>query len=452
MFCIRFVLFAGMVYFASGAGAEPVASSAQVVASVQGTTLYDPDPGHLWNRLHEVLFVRVDPKTGERLGEDILDPLIWRESKYPLVGDSHAKILAVLDEFAAKRGERLIVDPRRRAALQLDLWFLFDWAETKMQGENSAPARELAVRLATLLRRLALTPAEIEALGDNYAEAAKGIPGDFDPAKPAEPFLPKDLFSGDGAWVSVEHDWRSESSSPAPRHEEAFGHRSAFSVFISLPGGRDATRAYLEKLKTFPNPVLWEKSSPSDVTVAPSLNPAVPSFPEGTRVALVRRALLITPEGRVEPTLLTLSVQLRVYQKIQPVNSARDAQAVFEFSLQKKAWFARRSGGLHAYGPDEKDFNFVHFFGHGADLIERRDGAGASPAPVLQSCLNCHFDAGVRSLQSYSRFNSLPAVLLESRHTEPYGVSTTKKILCREWGVLTGLWLTEERDRSASGP
>src|SRR6478752_7541577 len=99
MFCIRFVLFTGMVCFASSAGAEPAASSAQVVAPTQGTTLYDPDSGHLWNRLHEALFVRVDPKSGERLGEDILDPLIWRGSKYPLVGESHAKILAVLDEF-----------------------------------------------------------------------------------------------------------------------------------------------------------------------------------------------------------------------------------------------------------------------------------------------------------------------------------------------------------------
>lgn len=449
MFCIRFVLFAGMACFASGAGAEPVASSAQVVASVQGTTLYDPDSGHLWNRLHEALFVRVDPKTKERLGEDILDPLIWRESKYPLVGESHAKILAMLDEFTAQRGERLIVDPRRRAALQLDLWFLFDWAEAKMQGDNSAPARELAVRLATLLRRLALTPAEIAALGDNYAEAAKGVPGDFDPAKPAEPFLPKDLFSGDGAWVLLDHDWRSGSSSLTPRHEEAFGHRSAFSVFISLPGGRDATRAYLGKLKAFPNPVLWKKSSPTDIDLAPALNPAVPNFPEGTRVALVRRALLISPEGRVEPTPLTLSVQLRVYRKIQPVNSARDTQAVFEFSLQKKAWFARRSGGLHAYGTDEKDFNFVHFFGHGADLIEHHDGEDASRSPVLQSCLNCHFDAGVRSLLSYSRFNSIPAVLLENKNPGPYGVSLTKKISCREWGVLTGLWLAEERRRSA---
>src|SRR5436190_10321906 len=38
--------------------------------------IYDPDPKHLWNRLHEVLFVRTAPN-GKRYGFDRLDPLFW---------------------------------------------------------------------------------------------------------------------------------------------------------------------------------------------------------------------------------------------------------------------------------------------------------------------------------------------------------------------------------------
>jgi hypothetical protein len=114
MLFIRFVLFVGLVGVASVAVAAPVDPVVTAVVSVSGTSLYDPDSQHLWNRLHEALFIRIDPKTRERFGEDDPDPLIWRNSKYPLEGASHAKVLAVFDEFLAKHGERLITDPRRR--------------------------------------------------------------------------------------------------------------------------------------------------------------------------------------------------------------------------------------------------------------------------------------------------------------------------------------------------
>ena len=61
-------------------------------------TIYDYNPKHLWNRLHETLFVRT-AADGKRLGIDRLDPLIWPGTKYLLVAPSHRQALVVLDEF-----------------------------------------------------------------------------------------------------------------------------------------------------------------------------------------------------------------------------------------------------------------------------------------------------------------------------------------------------------------
>lgn len=133
----------------------------------QAVTLYDPDPAHVWNRLYEALFVREGP-TGIRYGTDSLDPLLWLNSKYLLTPPSHQRALRVLDEFLQTHAENLIPDPLKRAILQRDLWAVFDWSvqrepehlgEPQYEGEK----RELQVRLAAVLRRLALTSKQIEA-------------------------------------------------------------------------------------------------------------------------------------------------------------------------------------------------------------------------------------------------------------------------------------------------
>jgi hypothetical protein len=51
-------------------------------------------------------------------------------------------------------------------------------------------------------------------------------------------------------------------------------------------------------------------------------NPDVPPFPIGTRVALVRRALLIDRDGRVAPARLVEQVQLRTYREIRRMTAA----------------------------------------------------------------------------------------------------------------------------------
>src|SRR5690349_13882381 len=55
--------------------------------------IYHADPGHLWNRLHEALFVR------GRFGHDRLEPLLWASSMHLLEERSHTRAMAVLEEF-----------------------------------------------------------------------------------------------------------------------------------------------------------------------------------------------------------------------------------------------------------------------------------------------------------------------------------------------------------------
>ena len=176
-------------------------------------SLYHADPEHLWNRLHEALFVRIG-RDGRAYGQDRLEPLLWRMSKHLLEERSNKSAIALLEEFLKNKGEKLIDDPLKRALLQRDLWLVFDWLEGKhdnfaepaLDAEVARSAQERLRRpLAAVIGRLALSPKKIQELPDNYSAAvASGqFARRFDPEKPEQPYLPSDLFSADGPWVCV---------------------------------------------------------------------------------------------------------------------------------------------------------------------------------------------------------------------------------------------------------
>src|ERR1700689_4147978 len=79
-----------------------------------GPAIYDPDPNHLWNRLHAAIFIRADIPSTARV-PDALDPPLWYHSRHLLAQPSHERILKLLDEFLTSHGERLIPDPVKRA-------------------------------------------------------------------------------------------------------------------------------------------------------------------------------------------------------------------------------------------------------------------------------------------------------------------------------------------------
>src|SRR5438445_576484 len=329
--------------------AETSASVSGPEGSPQTVTLYDPSPGHIWNRLHDVLLVREGP-TGIRHGADSLDPLLWLNSKHLLAAPSHQRALRVLDEFLHTHAENLIRDPLKRAILQRDLWAVFDWAvqqrpERPGETEYEPEKRELQARLAAVLRQIALTSKQIESLPDNYAQAVAS--GDFgkayDPAHRDRAFLPPDLFEQHGPWVAV-------SGYPEPvatAHASAFS-RSSFLVFVRLPGGRKATFDYFHTLWDFPQPWIPRPDTAPDQTV---INPDLPQFPAGTEVALIRQMMLFDNQGNLVATPVTESVQIRVYRAI-----AKSGQDCYEIRLSRPQLFGSKSGGLRAIASNEKEF------------------------------------------------------------------------------------------------
>jgi len=84
--------------------ASCLGSSSQDTADA--VAIYDPNPAHLWNQLHPVLFIRDDlPDT--KLVPDSLDPPLWGSTRYLLAEPSNERVLRILDEFLQTHSERL---------------------------------------------------------------------------------------------------------------------------------------------------------------------------------------------------------------------------------------------------------------------------------------------------------------------------------------------------------
>lgn len=154
---------------------------------------------------------------------------------------------------------------------------------------------------------------------------------------------------------------------------------------------------YLEKLRSSAHPPL--------VGSRRYLNLALPQFPVGTEVALVRQLIVISNAGELVPTRLTESVQLRVYHAVtlgtrymNYINgpSSHD-QDFFEFRISRPELFAGQAGSLVAVGPDQTEF--ATFQTHGMDPFESADGPDRESV-IRQRCFACHSDSGIHAVQS----------------------------------------------------
>jgi hypothetical protein len=451
---VTVAVMAGCLFFGVGQGAEPR----------KAESIYDPDPQHLWNRLHRALWVRTGPD-GKEYGHDRLDPLLWHETKYLVEGKTHEQAIAVLDEFLAEQGEKLVKDPLKRAILQRDLWAVFDW--TAEPGENTREAhlrrapprrRALQTRLARCIQRLALSADQIKGLPDNYAAAAasRAFAEKYDPDHPQRPFLPSDLFQKAGPWVEVEID--NSSAATATRHVFDFGARSAFRVFLRFPEGRNATVAYLARLSEFPRPwlVVREPDRKKDTL---ALNPDLPQFPVGTQAALVRQMLLLDKEGGIAGTRVTENVQIRVFRAIPKMTAERDRrpgapsdQDFYEFTRGRALLFAGKTGGLRPLGPDDKDFS-TQLLVHNHDPFEGQDNIPFERVMgrPMRNCLGCHDRPGIYAFRSYTGGDYprgpyyLPYLGTTDNADAQGELSGMRKRDQYSWGLLQGLW--EEQPR-----
>src|SRR5215471_9002412 len=320
------------------------------------TTLYGPDPKHLWNRLHcalhipTVVDVDQDPPQYARqtIDPNDLDPFFWYpHHPYLLSGPAYREALAILDEFLDKQGEGLVKDSLKRALLQRDLWTLFDWTadpdwqkrDKKEQFVNER--RELQTRLGRVIPRLALSAREIEQLPDNYAAAveARRYPGEFHADRKTAAFLPADLWDPKGPWVLL---GTSAGGHLAGDHVFFFGGRSTFVIFLRLPEGREQTLKYLEQLSD------WQrKGAKGDIPRD------IPQFPANTQVALARRTVLLNDRGEIQPTPLTEQVQLRI---LHDPTTKDGVQTFVQFRLRREQLLAGKVGGLGAVPNDQGEW------------------------------------------------------------------------------------------------
>jgi hypothetical protein len=399
-------LLVGLILVAGGLCVSWVVSTTdtQVMAAPpagKGMTLYDPDPKHLWNRLHQALHIRFRDGDGDRdapvsadqkFDPNDLDPFFWdRHHPYLLSGPGHREALTLLDEFLDTKGEGLVKEPLKRALLQRDLSALFDWAADPDWPKRDEKKRfvkergELQSRLGRVLRRLALSAAEIEKLPDNYAAAvkAKRYPAEFQADRKSAAFLPADLWDPKGPWVSL---GESGDQPLAVNHVQFFGGRSTFTIFLRLPEGRDQTLKYVDQLSE------WLKKGAKG-------GPAtVPQFSANTQFALVRRTLLLDDRGEIRPTPLTEQVQLQIlHDPTTAPDGKPGVQTFLEFRLRREQLLAGKAGGLDAVPDDEREWQHLTFYGGGP----LPDGF-AVVLPIMASCRGCHSHGpGILSINSW---------------------------------------------------
>jgi hypothetical protein len=209
----------------------------------------------------------------------------------------------------------------------------------------------------------------------------------------------------------------------APQHTAFVKGRSVFTARLRLPGGREATQAYLKK------------AAAGDVA----------QFPVGTQIALLRRMLLIDDAGTLRPTRLTESVELRYYQKPGRGTEPIDVGTPAVFLLSRKDLSAGRNGGLRPVGRDETaPYSFQARLGR-ADYDPLEAAKPARPQPLLQLCASCHERkdgrGGVHSVNALSageRGEPQGLAPMTDGNQEEATMRWVRKTYT--WGLVQGLW------------
>jgi hypothetical protein len=362
-----------------------------VMSAVHAETpaIYDANRDHPWNRLSAALHTDA-PLDFEAPGT--------YEARV-LTGEHYEMALKALDDFLKHHSEKSIKSPIKRAILQSELWATFDQVSDAAGGMQDA-RREISRRCAAIIKRLALSDAEIAGLPDNYAitVASKEFPHAYDPAHPEKIFLPDDLLVDEPPWIMLSASATEILQPAAIQHVKATQGRAVFYAVLRLPAGRQATLAYLKKLAEFPQPYAWNETYKlyPYARSAVKVNPDLPQFPPGTQAALIRRMVLTNSNGELVVTPITESVQIRVYAK-DPHEvrfESPDAQYFHEMTLAAEGLFLGNGGLRVTKGePPSRRLTFAR-----ATLFSQRS-----------HCSSCHGGAGVLALNTYTHaFGTLP--------------------------------------------
>lgn len=315
-------------------------------------------------RVHDALFLRTAPDA-KSFGAEELDPLLYSGSRWLLEPPHAQPLLVALDALhASDLGARSV---REKLVLQRDLWAAYDWVE-EFQPEGT-----LAAALARALRELGSPAEALRALRTDPA----GVEG-----------LPAGVLDATQGWVHVV-DARGRTITPA--HESFTRGRSYFDVLFRLPGGREETLAYLERLRALPDPLQGPEEDRR-------FRADIPQMPAGTAVALVRRALGIDEHGEPVPTQLVESVQLRRFESLEQ-------QSMHEFRID-------RSGKHTLREMTADEFDFSSFGSHGDDPFDATREGWSAHKPGLLRCVGCHGHPGIYSINSFTRLATGPGTIL----------------------------------------
>ena len=429
-------------------------------------TVYDSKSDHPWNRVFRALYdttLHADEKAEG-----------WPASL--LHGQRHKDTIAALDHFLNTRAERLVREPVKRALFQNDLWKFFNWTLPRVGTADYGSALvALRQKLVRIMRRVALTRAEIKNLPDTYAATigTRNHPVAYDPVNRQKAFLPPDLWEDNGPWVLLGNNW--EGKPAAILHAQQLGGASDFFVFLSLPGGRDDTVHLLDQLRILDYLRVEQqfrnlKRQGIGLEFAPDLPRhdaeklgtwlnALP--PIGTRVALVRQMRVLSTSGYDYPSRIIESVQIRVYRDpdqppqfppapddtrfhtTEPVLS----QDVYVIRLDRRALAAGAPNSLRSVtvGEYTRNANFINGTPPPAEI---RPASAAPPLKaqatrVVDSCAMCHGQPNLFSFMTFSRAlmngETLPKLHARKRkHEEGSG----RRLQQYRIGYLQALWET----------
>jgi hypothetical protein len=239
------------------------------------------------------------------------------------------------------------------------------------------------------------------------------------------------LFDPAGPWVRF-HDMNYHPMTE--RHFDGAGGRAAHFVFLRLPGGRRATEKYLKDLR------------PTEPFLEESHRYSVKQFPEGTMVAMVRRALAVDQMAKIHTTPITELVQIRVYRQIPRDPEAHrlgnsGVQDVLEFILDRARLFAGEHG-LRAVRPSDPSEPFFDR-SEGRDPFERGHSPLTPGMPQLKTCIECHAAPGVYSMLCVQRgLRTNPMISGERFRTFTWDVEMGYTIRAKSeqfsWGLLQG--------------
>ena len=372
------------------------------------------DERRTFDALYDVLMVR-HARNGVAYGENETAPMLFGRSRFPFDDATYPRLTASLDTLTPERIRTYT--NMERAILQRQLWALFD-ATTPSRSFTHRPhdSRRSAVRqqLARLIRHLALKRSEIEALPDTLLTTANArkYPAAFDVDEPTRPFFPPDLTKDSSAWIGY-----SRGSTPVNLHAIRGRWRSVFLQLMRLPKGRDATIEYFDR---------WDNQK---------------TFPVGSQVALIEKAFLISAEGDLVLSPMSVSLQLRAYQNV--VQGAREAttatQSIAEF-ISRPRDYMRGKALMSAMSPTDYRVKTLRSDGGKQDVIELVADPMTSLQIRLRQCVECHGGAGIRSLGDFVAPRGTLKSLQRRSEQEIVQATARAKREDASWTLLQTAW------------